>query len=294
MSVNKHALKILSLVLLLAFASPLFSQSHLPYPTAHASTRTISLVANTVGGYYYWNSTNPTITVTQGDSVTLDLSSTTGAVSHRFLLDLDRDGLDTSDCSPTADPCSSSFMTSATVSFTANTVGTFTYYCTFHSYTMTGNFIVQAASTPNFSITPNPTSLTIQQGSSAISSITLTSLNGFSGSLSLSGTASPSGPSASFSPNSVTLSSEGTATSMMTISAVGGLYSSVANGNYAITVTATNGTLTHSTTVQVTIGTTGTSPAGSINLPLTTLGAAAVAIVAAVGVTVFLIRRKSN
>ena len=72
------------------------------------------------------------------------------------------------------------------------------------------------------------------------------------------------------------------------------MYSSVANGNYAITVTATNGTLTRSTTVQVTIGTTGTSPAGPVNLPLTTLGAAAVAIVAAVGVTVFLIRRKSK
>ncbi len=72
------------------------------------------------------------------------------------------------------------------------------------------------------------------------------------------------------------------------------MYSSVANGNYAITVTATNGTLTRSTTVQVTIGTTGTSPAGSINLPLTTFGVAAVAIVAAVGVTVFLIRRKSK
>ncbi len=72
------------------------------------------------------------------------------------------------------------------------------------------------------------------------------------------------------------------------------MYSSVANGNYAITVTATNGTLTHSTTVQVTIGTTGTSPAGPVNLPLTTLGAAAVAIVAAVGVAVFLIRRKSK
>src|SRR5438093_6347007 len=93
----------------------MFSPTHTFYPTAHASTKTISLVGNLVGYYYYWNSTNPTITVTQGDSITLALSSSDGA-PHRFLLDFDRDGVsDTTDC-PSTDPCSSSFTTTATIS----------------------------------------------------------------------------------------------------------------------------------------------------------------------------------
>ncbi len=288
---TKPTLQILSLFLLLTLASPLLSTAP-PYPTAHASARTISLVANIVGGYYYWNSTNPTITVTQGDSITLDLSSSSG--THKFLLDFDGDGVsDINDC-PSTDPCTSSFATSATISFTANTAGSFMYYCTIHYPSMVGNFVVQAAATPGFSITPSPASLAIQQGSTGTSTITLASLNGFSGSLTLSQTTSPSEPSVSFNPTSVTLSSGGTATSTVTVSAMGGLYSSVAAGNYAVTVTATNGTLTHSATIQVAVASTSTSPAGSLNLPLTALVGVAVVLVVAVAVTVFLVRRKSR
>ena len=90
MSTAKPALQILLISLLVALAIPLLSPTHTFYPTAHASAKTISLVGNLVGYYYYWNSTNPTITVTQGDSITLDLSSSDGA-PHRFLLDFDGD-----------------------------------------------------------------------------------------------------------------------------------------------------------------------------------------------------------
>ena len=292
MSVTKPALQILEISLLVVLAIPMFSPTHTFYPTAHASTKTISLVGNLVGYYYYWNSTNPTITVTQGDSITLALSSSDGA-PHRFLLDFDGDGVsDTTDC-PSTDPCSSSFTTTATISFTANTVGTYIYYCTIHYPYMAGHFNIQAAPAPGFSIEANPTSLSFQQGSSGTSTITLTSLNGFSGSLALSGSTSPSGPSVSFSSTSVTLSSGGTATSNMTVSATEGLYGSVASGNYSVNVTATSGSLSHSATVQVTVGSSDSSPSGALNLPLNVLVGVAVVIIAVVAVTVLLVRRKT-
>jgi len=270
----------------------MFSPTHTFYPTAHASTKTISLVGNLVGYYYYWNSTNPTIAVTQGDSITLALSSSDGA-PHRFLLDFDGDGVsDTTDC-PSTDPCSSSFTTTATISFTANTVGTYMYYCTIHYPYMAGHFNIQAAPAPGFSIEANPTSLSFQQGSSGTSIIALTSLNGFSGSLALSGSASPLGPTVSFSSASVTLSSGGTATSNMTVSATEGLYGSVASGNYSVNVTATSGSLSRSATVQVTVGSSDSSPSGALNLPLTLLVGVAVVIMAVVAVTVLLVRRKT-
>ncbi len=95
-----------------------------------------------------WNGTtghpNPTITVQQGDSVSVKLSSADGA-SHLFLVDVDRDGAaDTADC-PTVDPCSSLFSpaTPTTYSFTASFApGTYTYFCTIHPSSMIGSFVV--------------------------------------------------------------------------------------------------------------------------------------------------------
>ena len=70
-----------------------------------ASSRTISLVGNTSGSYYYWNSSNHTITVTQGDTLTIDVSSS-NSIPHKLLIDLDKDGYtDAADCG-TADVCS--------------------------------------------------------------------------------------------------------------------------------------------------------------------------------------------
>jgi hypothetical protein len=92
----------------------------------------------------------------------------------------------------------------------------------------------------------------------------------------------------SFSPASVTLLSGGTVTSTMTVSAAGGT-NPVSTGSYAVTVTVTNGTLTHSMTLPVTVA---TSPPS--NLPLTVLIGASVAIIAAAGMTIYLVRRKTR
>jgi uncharacterized membrane protein len=139
---------------------------------------------------------------------------------------------------------------------------------------------------PDFRVSPSPPVLSVVQGSTVTATITLTSLSGFKSSLTLTGTASPSGPSVSFSPASVTLSSGGSVTSTMTVSAPGGKYP-VAAGSYAVTVTVTNGTLTHTTTIPVEVV---TSPPSGI--PLTVLIGVSAAIISAAGVAIYLLRKR--
>src|SRR3989442_2289066 len=104
----------------------------------------------------------------------------------------------------------------------------------------------------DFSIGASPSSLTIVIGTSGTSTITLASLNGLSGTASLSATVSSSDlilvwPTASVSPSSVTLTANGTATSTLSISA--SLLTTP--GTYTVTDSATVGSIIHSTTVLV-------------------------------------------
>ena len=168
MVLSKWAFAFATALLFLALAMVLVPSIRPIIPSVAGSSKTIHLVGMLVGGYtYYWNNTNPTITVTQGDTVTIILSSADGA-PHRFLLDLDNaDGVtDVSDCSATPsvnmDACSSTFSTTSTmVSFTAGTPGSYSYYCTIHYPQMVGTFMVQAPPKPDYSLSSNPTSLTV-------------------------------------------------------------------------------------------------------------------------------------
>jgi hypothetical protein len=262
-----------------------------------ASSRTISLVGTTNGAYYYWNNTNPTITVTQGDSLTITVSSA-NTVAHRLLIDLDKDGYtDTTDCG-TLDVCSMMVPPSYTIpSFTINpSPGTYTYYCTVHPGSMFGSLIVQSQSStmPDFSITPSTTSVTATQGSSATATITLTSVNGFSGSVNLATSVSPTGPQPTVSPTSITLSAGGSTSSTLTIStSSSGYYSTpVSVGNYSVNVTASSGSLAHSTTIALTVSSTSSAPIGNPSLPVIPIIGGVVGAIVVVGVALFLIRRR--
>ncbi len=103
---------------------------------------------------------------------------------------------------------------------------------------------VRPSNPSSFSVSANPTTITTQAGSSAISTITLTSQNGFTGTVSLSTNVSPSGLTASLSPSSITLISGGTGTSTLTAN-------STTNGTYTVTTVATSGSTSQS--VQVTV-----------------------------------------
>lgn len=108
--------------------------------------------------------------------------------------------------------------------------------------------------TPDFTLSSNPSSLTVNAGGSASSStITLSSINGFSGTVNLAVT-SPSALTTTLSTSSVSVSSNpGSAT--LTI-----LAASNAGGTYSVVVTGTSGTLIHSTTVTVTVPTVSSAP----------------------------------
>ncbi len=97
--------------------------------------------------------------------------------------------------------------------------------------------------TPDFTIAG--TAATAKAGSTGTSTITIGAIDGFNSSVSLAASNVPSGVTVAFNPTSVTGSGNSTAT--FTVG------SSVAAGNYSITVTGTSGSTTHSTTVTLTV-----------------------------------------
>jgi len=105
---------------------------------------------------------------------------------------------------------------------------------------------------PDFGISAAPSSLTIHLGSSGTSTITLSSLNGFAGTVSLSSSIACSGtciiyPTATLNPASVTLAAGGAGTSMLTVSTT----VLTTPGTYVVMITATSGSITHTVTVTV-------------------------------------------
>ncbi len=105
-------------------------------PNAHAASVTFTLFAYASGGWNATTNPNPTITVNQGDTVTIVLKPGDG-LTHEWFLDVDKNG-PTPDC-PGADICSQLFNTQSPppVTFTAPAAGTYTYYCSVHPPTRT-------------------------------------------------------------------------------------------------------------------------------------------------------------
>jgi hypothetical protein len=109
------------------------------------------------------------------------------------------------------------------------------------------------STTPDFTIGASPSSLTIAQGSSGTSTITITSLNSFNAATTLSASGLPSGVTAAFSTNPVTPPANGSATSTLTLTASG----TATTGNATVTITGTSGALTHSATIALTVTSSG-------------------------------------
>ena len=144
---------------------------------------------------------------------------------------------------------------------------------------------------PDFKIALSSSTLTVAPGSSGSVTVTLTSLNGFSGTVSLTSTVSSSGPQVTFNPVSVAPSSAGSATSTLSVSAMSsGVYSTpVAAGNYNVNVTGTSGSLVHSTALALTVGS--SSGAGAFP-PVAIIGGGIAAALAIIGVAVYVLRGK--
>jgi hypothetical protein len=106
---------------------------------------------------------------------------------------------------------------------------------------------------PDFSVSTSPASLSIVQGNSGSSTVTVGSLNGFSSAVTLSASGLPSGVTASFSANPVTPAAGGSATSTLTLTAS----ATAATGTVTVTVTGTAGSTSHNASLSLTV-----TPAG--------------------------------
>jgi hypothetical protein len=100
---------------------------------------------------------------------------------------------------------------------------------------------------PDFTISLNPTSLTVQQGSSAATQLTIASLNGFAGTVSLSLVGAPSG--VTLSPSSVDVPGGGSVTRSLTLA----VDPTVDPGTYGFQVKATGGGLTKTANLSLTV-----------------------------------------
>lgn len=102
------------------------------------------------------------------------------------------------------------------------------------SFTITPN--------PDFSLSASPSSLTVAQGTSGTTTITVAPLNGFAGSVTLSASGLPAGATGTFAP--VTTAT----TSVLTINA-----GTAAPGSYPVTITGTSGSLTRTVPITLTV-----------------------------------------
>jgi len=98
----------------------------------------------------------------------------------------------------------------------------------------------------DFSLGASPGSQTVLPGASPSYTVTMSAINGFSGSVALSVSGLPSGASASFSPGAISATSPTSTLTVATSAATRG-------GVYTLTITATGGGITHSTSVTLTV-----------------------------------------
>jgi len=180
----------------------------------------------------------------------------------------------------------------ATLSVNSTTVGSYSVTVTGTGSSGTHSVIVTVTvATPDFKIALSSSTLTVALGSSGSVMVTLTSLNGFSGTVSLTSTLSSVGPQVTFSPSSVAVSSSGPTSSTASVSAASsGAYSTpVPQGSYTVNVTGTSGPFVHSATLALTVG----SSSGVGTLPSAAIigGGIAVAIAVVAG-TVYVLRRR--
>ncbi|HET8926122.1 MAG TPA: S53 family peptidase, partial [Candidatus Acidoferrum sp.] len=207
------------------------------------NTTTVSLTVNPQGNYTLSASSN-SLTIVQGasGSSTIAVTPQNGFNSN---VSLSASGLP-SGVTATFNP--SSTANTSTLTLTASSTAT-TGTATVTVIGLSGN--LSNATTisltvnppPNYTLSASPNSLTIVQGASGSSTITVTPQNGFNSNVSLSASGLPTGVTASFNPSSTAT------TSALTLTAS----STATTGTATVTVTGSSGILTKTTAISLTI-----------------------------------------
>jgi hypothetical protein len=148
-------------------------------------------------------------------------------------------------------PSNGSATSTLTVQTTSTTPGgTYTLTITGTSGSLVHNTSVTlVVVAPDFSISASTTSQTVKAGATAKFPLTLTPLNTFSGSVTLTVSGCPANSTCAFSPNPVTVTSPNSSASTFTVTTT----KRTSPKSYAITITGTSGSLHHSTTVTLTV-----------------------------------------
>ncbi len=108
--------------------------------------------------------------------------------------------------------------------------------------------LLAGSATPSFTLSASPSSLSITQGNSGTSTITVADAGGFTGSVTLAASGLPTGVTAAFGTNPTT------GTSVLTLTAS----STASTGTSTVTITGTSGSLTATTTIALTVSATAT------------------------------------
>ena len=211
-------------------------------------TTTVSLTVTTGGTANFSLAASPTsVAITQGgaggtSTITVtELNGFTGSVS------LAASGLPagvTAGFSP--NPATATSTLTLTASSTA-TAGTSSVTITGTSgtlvHTAAVSLTVSAASSPNFTLTDSPASVSVAEGSHGATTVTIHPTGGFTGAVTLSATGMGAGTTAAFGTNPAT------GTSVLTFTSS----STATTGTFTVTITGTSGSLTQTTTVTLVV-----------------------------------------
>ena len=195
-----------------------------PSFTLSAAPSSVTITPTLTGG-------TSTITVT-------DLGGFTGSVT------LSATGLPTgvtAQFNPTSTTTTSTLTLTAGANATAGTA-TVTIVGTSGSLSANTTIALTVTNPPSFTLSDNPSTLTIDQGESTTSTITVTPQNGFTGSVNLAASV-PTGVTATFSPNPAT----STSTLTLTVS------NTATSGTATVTISGVGGGVTKTTTLSLTV-----------------------------------------
>ena len=180
------------------------------------------------------------VTINAGETVTFVYSG--GSMPHNAVSDgLFRCAKGCDGAGGNGNASSSSWSSQVTLT----TAGKFNYYCEIHGTPtagMHGSITVVGAATPDFGLGADAPSVNVTQSGSATVGVTVTPQNGFNGTVTYAASGLPSGVTAAFSNDSGTHAT-------LTLSAG----STAATGPANVTITATSGSLVHTTTVAVNV-----------------------------------------
>ena len=201
--------------------------------------QTVSIPAGATASltYWYWASTNDTISYAWQEAQIQNTSGTTLAEVMKVA-------------------SNTKAWTQVTYNLTAYAGQTIRVYFNAHGNGYSSDYVYMylddvavtvTAGTPAFTLAASPTSVSVAAGGSGTSSMTTTVSGGFSNAVALSASGQPSGVTVTFNPTPIAAPGSGTSVMTMAVS------STATTGTYPITVTATGGGLTQTAGVSLTV-----------------------------------------